>query len=82
MTAPQMPLESPETAPRGPNAPAPLSLCHFAISGAGDACDGCRTPLGPFHYVTGRSDGHIFCCGECEKSHPNVNIPTAYGEGA
>lgn len=66
-------------------APQGLSLCHFAISADGDECDGCRTPLYPYHYVTGRSDGHIFCCNECERQHPNVNIPTAYpeaGEGA
>ncbi len=64
--------------PRKPERPASLTLVHFAISADGDECDGCRTPLYPYQYVTGRSDGHIFCCNECERQHPNVNIPTYY----
>lgn len=68
--------------PSKPERPASLSLCHFALGSTGDAlgCDGCRKPLGPYQYVVGRSDGHIFCCGECERQHQNVNIPTAYPE--
>ncbi len=82
MNAPQ---NSPGVAGDGPpshQTPASLSLCHFALGSTGDAlgCDGCRTPLHPYQYVTGRSDGHIFCCNECERQHQNVNIPTAYPE--
>jgi hypothetical protein len=72
-----------EDAPESTNGPPPpLSLCHFALGSTGDAlgCDGCRSPLHPYQYVVGRSDGHIFCCNECERQHPNVNIPTQYGE--
>ncbi len=69
-----------EDAPESTKPPAPLSLCHFAIGSTPDECDGCRTPLHPYQYVVGRSDGHIFCCDECERQHQNVNIPTLHPE--